>query len=213
MGLMCNKDCIRWVFQSIIPGDVLGKNVLEVGAYDVNGSVRPTIERLSPEDYIGVDLRSGPGVDKICRAEDLVEFFGENSFDMVICINTLEHIRHWKRAVSEMKKVCKPDGLMIIIVPSEWPFHAYPSDFWRFQPDDLSRIFSDCQILQLKKDPTYPALSYAKIKKSTDFVESSLSSLAVYSMVAHKRIAKIRLWHFLSLKYLSVFSLENHLSI
>jgi SAM-dependent methyltransferase len=199
---MCTDSCIVWLGQAITSEEVFNKTVLEVGAYDVNGSVRPTIERLSPADCVGIDMRPGPGVDKVCRAEDLVEVFGQNCFDMVISANTLEHVRNWKQVISAMKQVCKPGGLIIIIVPADWYFHAYPNDFWRFQPDDVSKIFSDYQILKFKKDSTYPALSYAKVRKPLDFVEEDLSSLAIYSMVAHRRIVEIRFWHFLSLRYL-----------
>lgn len=72
---------------------VKGGYVLEVGACDVSGSIRPIIsEAFGPAEYIGVDIVPGPGVDKVCAAEDLVAVFGEDRFDCVISTEMLEHL-------------------------------------------------------------------------------------------------------------------------
>lgn len=47
---MCNNDCINWVDRVVLPIEVAGKSVLESGARDVNGSVRPIFERLGCAD-------------------------------------------------------------------------------------------------------------------------------------------------------------------
>jgi hypothetical protein len=72
-----------------------GKRVLEVGSKYVNGSVRPLIERFcSPKEYVGVDIEAGKFVDVILSAEKLVEYFGPESFDVVISTEMLEHIQN-----------------------------------------------------------------------------------------------------------------------
>ena len=122
--------------------EVEGTNVLEVGSYNVNGSIRPVIEMRNPNRYIGVDFQEGPGVDEICTAGDLVKKFGKNSFDIVISSDTLEHILDWRDAISNIKRVCKTGGILIISVPSiGFPYHSYPHDYWRFEVKDLEVIF------------------------------------------------------------------------
>ena len=73
---MCNVSCLGFVETYVGESDVRGRRVLEVGSFDVNGSPRALIEILKPSEYRGVDVEMGPGVDEICRAEDLVERFG-----------------------------------------------------------------------------------------------------------------------------------------
>lgn len=185
---MCDVNCVLWVAKNLTKGEIAGKRVIEVGSYDANGSVRPIIELFEPESYLGVDIVEGPGVDTICRAEQLVERFGKDSFDVVISCTTLEHIKNWREAISNMKNICKSNGLILIIVPSSWPFHAYPYDYWRYAQDDIENIFADCQILMLTEDQKAVSLVYTKIKKPEAFVEKDLSQYPLYSIIMDKKI-------------------------
>jgi len=184
---MCNVDCFKWLARNITEEEVRGKKIIEAGSYDVNGSLRYVLQLLKPAEYVGADIRPGPGVDIICPSENLANKFGRESFDIVISTNTLEHIRKWKDAVSNIKNICKRDGIILIIVPSRWPFHEYPSDFWRYGMEDMRRIFSDCRILALEEDSHPPSLVYAKIRKTAGFVEDDLSKFRLHSVVTNGR--------------------------
>jgi SAM-dependent methyltransferase len=188
---MCDINCILWVARNITKQEIAGKRIIEVGANDVNGSVRPLVELLEPREYIGIDIVPGPGVDIVCRAEQLVEKFGRDSFDVIISCTTLEHIKDWRATISNMKNICTPNGLLIIIVPSVWPFHAFPHDYWRYSGEDIRQIFADCNILTLKEEQGKTSLVYAKIKKPKDFKEKDLSRYPLYSIMEKKRVLDI----------------------
>ena len=68
---MCNASGIVFGATALTPADVEGKRVIEVGAYDVNGSLRPVLTGWKPAEYMGVDIAEGPGVDVICPVEAL----------------------------------------------------------------------------------------------------------------------------------------------
>jgi len=188
---MCNVNCIKWGAKNLTTEDVRGKRVIEVGSYDVNGSLRYIVELLGPAEYIGVDIMKGPGVDIICPAENLVERFGKESFDVVISTCVLEHVRRWKESVSNLKNICKPDGIILIIAPSHWTFHEFPYDFWRYKKKDMENIFSDFDILAIEEDSHLPSLVYVKIKKPEKFTEKDLSDYKLYSVVCNKRKSEI----------------------
>jgi SAM-dependent methyltransferase len=184
---MCSPWDLETVKNALAPGDVRGKRVLEVGSLDVNGSVRGDIVGLGPADYVGIDIRPGPGVDVICDAGDLVQTFGENAFDVVISTELLEHARDWRRIISNIKRVTKPNGVMIVSTRSYGvDFHRQPFDYWRYQKEDFEAIFADVAVEDLRLDPTDPGL-LIKARKPVPFVECDLSGLALYSILRRRR--------------------------
>ena len=58
---MCHASALGFVEAFVRVDDVKGKDVLEVGSYDVNGSRRAIILKHDPRSSLGVDLRPGPG--------------------------------------------------------------------------------------------------------------------------------------------------------
>ena len=71
------QDCgIVFGVKNLNLEEIKGKKIIEVGAYDVNGSLRPIIESWAePAEYIGVDIVRGPGVDVVCMAERMINVF------------------------------------------------------------------------------------------------------------------------------------------
>jgi len=188
---MCNKSGIIFVAKSFSKEDVKGKKVIEVGSYDVNGSVRSLIEFYKPAKYIGVDIENGPGVDIVCNAEDLLEKFGKESFDIVISTELLEHVRDWRKVISNFKNICSPGGIILITTRSHgFGYHAYPHDFWRFEVEDMDEIFSDYKMLSLEKDCSDPGV-FVKLKKPNEFKEKELANHKLYSIVSDKRVIEI----------------------
>ncbi|MFH0892312.1 MAG: class I SAM-dependent methyltransferase [Candidatus Falkowbacteria bacterium] len=184
---MCNANCVIFGVKNLNESEIGGKKVIEVGALDVNGSLRPIVEKLNPAEYIGVDIERGSGVDRICRAEDLVKEFGPESFDAVITNELLEHVKDWRAAIANIKNICRPGGVILITTRSGgFPYHAYPHDYWRYEPEDMKKIFADCEIIALERDPEAPGV-FVKIRKPDDFVANSLDDIDLYSMVSGRR--------------------------
>jgi len=171
--------------------EIQGKTVIEIGSYDVNGSLRLYVQSLSPSEYIGVDIKKGPGVDVVCDAENIVDKFGKEAFDVVISTELLEHVRNWRKVISNIKNICKPNGLMLITTRSiGFPYHGYPYDFWRYEIEDMKQIFSDQEILVLNGDPECPGV-FIKVRKPNKFKENDLSKLKLYSIILNRRTAEI----------------------
>ena len=47
--------------------------------------------------------------------------FGDNTFDMIICSEVLEHLHEYKEAINEVHRVLKPGGKFLASVPAELP--------------------------------------------------------------------------------------------
>jgi hypothetical protein len=90
-----------------------GLEVLEIGAHEVNGSVRSFLE--TNNNYVGLDLISGPGVDIVASGHD---FGSTGTYDITIACEVLEHNPYWLETVYNMIRITKPGGLVIITCAS-----------------------------------------------------------------------------------------------
>ena len=171
--------------------NVKGKRVIEIGSLDVNGSLQPLLKAQEPLEYIGIDIKAGRGVDIVLDAEDVMKF-GKNSFDVVVSTELLEHTYNWRKVISNIKNICKPDGIILITTRSKGAnYHSYPHDFWRYELEDIERIFSDCEITDLEKDPELPGV-FLKAIKPKNFKENNLSQYKLYSIISNKRVLEIK---------------------
>ena len=185
---MCNSACLDFGRTRLTEADVTGKRVIEIGSMDINGSLRPAVEALGPSEYLGIDIAEGPGVDEICSVYDLVERYGAESFDVVISSEMIEHVHDWRKAISQIKGVMRPNGVLVITTRSiGFPYHDYPFDYWRFELDDMRAIFSDMTIEALEPDTDDPGVLVKARKPLANFVENDLSDHALYSMVISSR--------------------------
>ncbi len=184
---MCTVSCIAFGARSLERSAVTGRRVLEVGSRDFNGTLRSVFGFYGPSEYVGVDLVRGPGVDVICAAEELVQRFGNESFDIVIATEVLEHIRDWRAAIANLKAVCRPEGRLLVTTRSRgFPVHGFPHDYWRYETDDFRTIFADCDILDLEHDPSTPGV-FLNATKPHEFAAVDLSDLGLFSVVTNRR--------------------------
>jgi len=93
---------------------VSGARVLEIGAYDVNGSVRQLF--AGAKDYTGVDLIEGPGVDVVAYGHQLSD--PDGSYDLTLSGECFEHDEHWPDTFTTMCRLTRPGGLVVVTCAS-----------------------------------------------------------------------------------------------
>lgn len=185
---MPGVSAIVFAAKNLDKSEIKGKRVIDVGSYDFNGSIRPLIESWEPAEYIGVDILDGPCVDIVCNADDLVAKFGKESFDVVLSLEMLEHSKKWQQSITNIKNICKPNGIILITTRSYgYPCHGFPNDFWRYELEDMKYIFSDCDFFSLENDYQCPGV-FMKVQKSNKFTEKNLSGYSLYSILVNERV-------------------------
>jgi SAM-dependent methyltransferase len=116
---------------------------VEIGAFQVAGQEK--ISDLRPlfpgKTYVGCDMQTGPGVD---RLEDIHKLsFRSGEVGTFLLADTLEHVADPRRAMHEIYRCLRDDGLVIYSSVMNFPIHAFPNDYWRFTPEAFRALAVD----------------------------------------------------------------------
>jgi SAM-dependent methyltransferase len=106
---------------------------------------------------IGKDLRSlHPGIINCDITHNLnIDLFGDatqlplrdESMDMIIFKNVLEHIKGPQLALDEIERVLKKGAYFYVKIPFLQPFHAVPDDYQRYTENGIKELFKGYQQL------------------------------------------------------------------
>jgi SAM-dependent methyltransferase len=88
--------------------DFSGKRILEIGSYNVNGSIRPFFPGST---YVGADIIPGPDVDVVCPGEKLAE--SDETYDLTVSCECFEHNPQWRETFLNMYRMTKPGGVVV----------------------------------------------------------------------------------------------------
>ena len=76
--------------------------------------------------------------------------FSDDSFDLVVCSEVLEHLHDYKDAIKEINRVLKPGGQFLASVPAEFPEKIcwLLSEAYQNQPGGHLRIFKKNKLIK-----------------------------------------------------------------
>ncbi len=144
-----------WICERV--SNAIGARVLEVGS-GIGNIVAELLARKEVTSVTATDLCAGSlatlhdrfGEDErlqteVWNAEDPpTPALLEEKFDTIICSNVLEHIENHEQALKHMKQLLKPDGKLVLLVPSNpLIFSGLDEDlghFRRYTEEELRRV-------------------------------------------------------------------------
>jgi len=123
-------------------GDIVSapEPIIEFGSLQVEGigdlaNLRP----LFPgKRFVGSDLRAGPGVDCVLDLHRVG--LRDECAGTVLLLDTLEHVEYPRRALDEIARALRADGLFLMSSVMDFPIHEHPYDFWRFTPSGFESL-------------------------------------------------------------------------
>jgi len=130
------------------------KNLLDVG-----GRGKPYagffVGRVA--NHYVLDVAPAYSVDVVGDAR--VMPFPNASMDVVLITQVLEHVPDPIAVISEIRRVLKPGGTLLLSVPSIFPQHGSPGDYWRYMPQGLEWILRDFHSVKVKGEAgTVPSI-------------------------------------------------------
>ena len=109
--------------------------VLEIGSLIVEGQECLSVRKYFTEaEYIGVDMQQGNGVDVVDDCKNYCSY-NKKEFDLILCLDMLEHAINPAKVIIYAKDSLKPDGVLLVTSVFNFPIHEYPNDYWRFTPE------------------------------------------------------------------------------
>jgi hypothetical protein len=118
---------------------------LEVGSKDYGA---PQVLRSifsSKDTYIGADMQNGSGVDVVLNFTEKFEKIDQKlkgiRFGTIFLMSVLEHCEQPFIMAENLTALLKPEGKVCVSVPFSWKFHGFPSDYWRFTPEGIEKLF------------------------------------------------------------------------
>jgi SAM-dependent methyltransferase len=115
-----------------------GVRVLDVGC-----GVKPYFPFFAEtaSEYVGVDVVENPHADVQGAVESLP--LDDGGFDVVLCLQVLEHADDPAQAVRELRRVTAPGGRVLASTHGVQVYHPAPNDLWRWTHAGLERLFRE----------------------------------------------------------------------
>lgn len=114
--------------------DVFEGIVLDVGGGRERGTWRPP----ETDAWLTVDIERSFGPDIQGDAHQLP--IQSSSIDSVKCTEVLEHVPDPEAVVSELQRVLKPGGALVLSMPFNYGIHGDPYDYQRFTEQKLTQL-------------------------------------------------------------------------
>lgn len=170
--LIGNPDQVVRLISTVATGSVL----------DV-GCASRWIENHLPEEcrYTAIDYPAtggelyGARPSVFCDAGSLP--FCENSFNTVIALEVLEHLKAPSAAIQEIARVLKPGGHAVITIPFLYPVHDAPHDYQRYTVFGLIRETNAAGLVVESERETLSSLETAGLISSLAIGGACLTAL------------------------------------
>lgn len=124
---------------------------------DVGCGIKPYEHLFPVDEYIGIDIEQS-GHDHSNSKVDVfydgkIFPFKQNEFDSVVTFQVFEHVFNPGEFLTEINKVLKPKGKLLMAVPFVWDEHEQPYDYARYSSFGLTHVLDlhGFNVIEIKK--------------------------------------------------------------
>ena len=107
------------------------------------------------QEYIGLDHNESPHdkskIDVLGTAYSIP--FKDDFFDTALLTQVIEHLEEPKKALNEINRVLKKDGILILSWPFLYPVHEAPRDFFRYTKYGMQYLANESNFELIEIEP------------------------------------------------------------
>lgn len=128
-----------------------GASVVDVGAGD-----SPYRELFEHASYTATDWEHSPhegvrATDIVASAESIP--VADESFDVVLLTQVLEHVPEPPAVVSELHRILRAGGRLYLTAPLVWELHELPHDYYRYTAPGLRHLMEAAGFTDVAIEP------------------------------------------------------------
>jgi len=97
-----------------------------------------------------LDFCAGAGVDHVGDVSAMP--FETGTYDIVLCMQVLEHVTDPAKVCGELARVIKPGGHVFVTAPQSSPIHNEPWNFFNFTRIGLELLFKNAGLTVIKQE-------------------------------------------------------------
>lgn len=133
-----------------LSGHIVGKTL------DVGCGTKPYAHLYRSDEYVGLEIGSVANrqAKKADHYYDGKTFpFGDNSFDSAVANEVFEHVFNPDQFLSEISRVLRPGGMLLMTMPFVWDEHEQPYDYARYSSFGIKSLLQQhgFEVLEQRK--------------------------------------------------------------
>jgi len=117
--------------------------------------------------YVGADI---DGSAEVVIGDDGTLPVPDDSFDVVVSFQVLEHVADVARYLGEARRVLRPGGRLLLSTHGSWLYHPHPTDFRRWTRDGLIYDLAAAGFEAERVEPVVGPLALTTIYRAIGFI-------------------------------------------
>lgn len=167
---------------------LLRGRVLDLGSKRMARKGLFALEARPDDHWISLDISGASAPDVIAWGERLP--FGAGAFDAAVCTEVIEHVAEPQRLVSELCRVVRPGGHLLLSSPFLYPIHGDPNDYQRLTETRLRELLGDFGHVEIAVSGYFASVVGDVLKRALH----GTSRRYFYKYIFYPLLPLVRLW-------------------